>query len=128
MNAAASKLVAAFAVHDRQRYFDSFASKATFVFYNSDRVFQNRAEYEDEWNAWEETGFKVLACSSVNSHVMVLTQDVAVFTHQVRTTLNTADGVIDTGERETIVFQFLDGKWLGVHEHLSSDPTYAGGQ
>lgn len=128
MNAAARELVAAFATHDRQRYFDSFAANATFIFYNSDRVFQNRAEYEDEWNAWEATGFKVLACSSLNGSVTVLTQDVAVFTHQVRTKLNTTDGVINTGERETIVFQLLDGKWLGVHEHLSLDPTFAGGE
>lgn len=128
MNVAARELVAAFATHDRQRYFDSFAPNATFIFYSSGRVFQNRAEYENEWAKWESTGFKVLACSSLNGSIMVLTQDVAVFTHQVRTKLNTADGVIDTGERETIVFQLLDGKWLGVHEHLSLDPTFVGGQ
>lgn len=128
MSAAAGELVAAFATHDRPRYFDSFAPSATFIFYSSDRVFQNRAEYENEWNAWEATGFKVLACSSVDGRVLVLTPEVAVFTHQVRTKLNTADGVFDTGERETIVFQLIDGKWLGVHEHLSLDPRFAGGQ
>lgn len=128
MNAAAKDLVAAFATHDRARYFDSFSSNASFVFYNSDRVFKSRAEYEAEWKEWEATGFKVLACSSLNSAVTVLTENVAVFTHQVRTTLNTADGVISTGERETIVFQRLDGKWLGVHEHLSLDPTFSEGQ
>lgn len=127
MNAAARALVASFATHDRARYFASFAPNATFIFYNSDRVFKNRAEYEDEWMEWETTGFKVLACSSSNSEVMVLTEQVAVFTHQVRTKLNTADGVIDTGERETIVFQLLGGKWLGVHEHLSLDPTFTEG-
>ncbi len=127
MSAAARELVAAFASHDRQRYFDSFAANATFIFYSSDRIFQNREEYESEWKAWEATGFKVLACSSLKGGVTVLTQDVAIFTHLVRTKLNTADGLIDTGERETIVFQLLDGKWLGVHEHLSLDPTFAGG-
>ena len=128
MIAAAGALVAAFGTHDRPRYFASFAPSATFIFYNSDRVFKSRAAYEAEWKEWETTGFKVLACSSLNSEVMVLTQDVAVFTHQVRTKLNTADGVMDTGERETIVFQLLDGKWLGVHEHLSLDPTFVEGQ
>ncbi len=125
MNAAARDLVAAFATHDQGRYFDSFAPNASFIFYNSDRVFRSRAEYEDEWKEWEATGFKVLACSSLNSHVTILTPEVAVFTHQVRTTLNTADGIIKTGERETIVFQLFNGKWLGVHEHLSLDPTFA---
>lgn len=128
MNAAARALVAAFATHDRTGYFNSFAPNASFIFYNSDRVFNSRAEYEDEWKEWEATGFKVLDCTSLNSNVMVLTEDVAVFTHQVRTKLNTADGVIDTGERETIVFQLLGGKWLGVHEHLSLDPTFTEGQ
>jgi len=128
VNAAARELVAAFATHDRERYFDSFASNATFIFYSSDRIFQNRQEYENEWKEWEATGFKVLACSSLNGSVTVLTHDVAVFTHQVRTKLNTAEGVVDTGERETIVFQLLDGKWLGVHEHLSLDPTFVEGK
>lgn len=59
---------------------------------------------------------------------MVLSEDVAIFTHQVRTKLNTQEGVIETGERETIVFQLLNGIWLGVHEHLSSDPTFIGGK
>lgn len=128
MKAAARDLVAAFAAHDRVRYFNSFAPNASFIFYNSDRVFNSRAEYESEWKEWEATGFKVLACTSLNSNVMVLTPEVAVFTHQVRTTLNTADGVIDTGERETVVFQLIDGNWLGVHEHLSLDPTFTEGQ
>lgn len=128
MDAAARDLVAAFATHDRERYFESFAADASFIFYNSDKVFHSRAEYEEEWKEWEATGFKVLACTSMNSNVAVLTSDVAVFTHQVRTTLNTADGVVNTGERETIVFQLINGRWLGVHEHLSLDPTFTEGQ
>lgn len=128
MNAAARDLVAAFATHDRARYFESFAADASFIFYNSDKVFHSRAEYEEEWKEWEATGFKVLACTSMNSNVAVLTSDVAVFTHQVRTTLNTAEGVVNTGERETIVFQLINGRWLGVHEHLSLDPTFTEGQ
>jgi ketosteroid isomerase-like protein len=128
VKAAARDLVAAFATHDRARYFDSFAPNASFIFYSSDRVFQSRAEYEAEWKEWEATGFKVLACTSLNSNVTVLTPEVAVFTHQVRTKLNTADGVVNTGERETIVFQLFGAKWLGVHEHLSLDPTFTEGQ
>lgn len=128
MDAAARDLVAAFAGHERQRYFNSFAPTATFIFYNSDRVFHNRAEYENEWKAWEATGFKVLGCQSINGSVMVLSEDVAIFTHQVRTKLNTQEGVFETGERETIVFQLLNGIWLGVHEHLSNDPTFIGGK
>lgn len=128
MNAAARDLVAAFASHNRDNYFDSFATNATFIFYSSDRIFRNRKEYEDEWKAWEATGFEVLSCASLNGCVTVLTQEVAVFTHAVRTELKTADGVMNTGERETIIFQLIDGKWLGVHEHLSLDPTFTEGQ
>ena len=50
--------------------------------------------------------------------------DVAVFTHTVRTDLADGDGSITSGERETIIFQKIDGHWLGVHEHLSVDPTF----
>ena len=51
-------------------------------------------------------------------------ETVGIFTHTVRTTLAEGEGSVVTGERETIVFALRDGRWLGVHEHLSPDPTY----
>jgi hypothetical protein len=40
----------------------------------------------------------------------------------VATTLNTSDGEKSFTERETIVFQFQNDKWIAVHEHLSPMP------
>jgi hypothetical protein len=48
--------------------------------------------------------------------------EVAIFSHTVATTLNTSDGEKSFTERETIVFQFQNGKWIAVHEHLSPMP------
>jgi len=53
----------------------------------------------------------------------MVTRDVAVFSHRVRTRVHDAAGDHDLAERESIVFRrSRDGRWLGVHEHLSVDP------
>ena len=122
---AATALVVAFGSHNREAYFASFAPTATFVFHNVDHVVASRSAYESLWDSWEADGFRVLGCESQHGAVTLLTDDVAVFTHTVRTTLADPSGSLVTGERETIVFQFLDGRWLGVHEHLSVDPTFS---
>jgi ketosteroid isomerase-like protein len=120
--AAADALVDAFGSHDVERYFASFAPEATFVFHTTPRWLGTRAEYEQEWRSWEREGFKVLSCESHDQSVELLTDDVAVFTHSVRTRLEGVDDV--QRERETIVFRRVLGTgWLGVHEHLSPDPT-----
>lgn len=121
---AAARLVAAFSRHDVHAYFDSFTPSATFIFPNVDHVLQCRAQYQELWARWEADGFRVLGCTSLNGSVQMLGDDVGVFSHSVRTTLADRDGTIETGERETIVFQRIDGIWLGVHEHLSVDPTF----
>lgn len=120
--AAAANLVAAFARHDKAAYFSCFAFDATFIFHTCDRRLASRSEYEKEWNAWEADGFQVLACRSIDPHVKIISDDVAIFTHSVETELA---GVAETQrERETIVFSRQpDGRWLGVHEHLSLDPA-----
>jgi ketosteroid isomerase-like protein len=124
VKAAAANVVAAFGSHNRAEYFSSFAQSATFMFHNAQVLLANRAEYEAEWTAWESEGFKVLGCQSTMGRVDILSDVTAVFTHTVRTQLADGDGQIETGERETIVFQLIDGKWLGIHEHLSVDPNY----
>lgn len=124
VKAAAASVVAAFGSHNRDMYFSLFAPSATFLFHNAPAVLGSRAEYEAEWAVWEADGFKVLGCQSTNGRVDVVNDTTAVFTHTVRTQLADGDGQIETGERETIVFGLIDGQWLGVHEHLSVDPTY----
>lgn len=120
---AAAGLVAAYGAHDVERYFGAFAPDATFVFHTSPLPFRSRAAYRAEWAGWEAGGFHVLACRSSDQHVQAIDTDVAVFTHRVATHLRDADGEHDLLERETIVFRrAADGRWLGVHEHLSAAP------
>lgn len=118
---AADGLVAAFAAHDRDAYFASFAPDSTFVFHTSPNRFASRAEYEAEWTAWEADGFHVDGCESIDRSIDLVSPDVAVMTHRVRTRLA---GVEQTQcERETIVFRRTsEHGWQAVHEHLSPDP------
>ncbi len=124
---AAADLLAAFGAHDTRRYFDAFAPEATFLFHNAPAVIPSRAAYEALWVEWEEDGFRVLSCRSLEPRLDLVTDDVAVFTHTVRTRLA---GVADEQrERETIVLRRdADGRWLGVHEHLSLDSAEDGEQ
>jgi hypothetical protein len=125
VRSAATALVAAFGAHDREAYFASFAPSASFVFHNVDHVVASRADYETLWRSWEADGFQVLGCESSSGAVTMLSDDIGVFTHTVRTTVADPAGPLLLGERETIIFQLVDGRWLGVHEHLSIDPTFS---
>lgn len=124
MRKAAADLVAAFSRHDTDAYFASFAPDANFIFHNCDEILTSRAQYEELWRTWEQDGFRVLGCTSIGGAVQMLDDGVGVFHHSVRTTLADGDGSLESGERETIVFAMIDGQWLGVHEHLSVDPTF----
>jgi len=118
----AAHLVSCFAQHDFDKYFECFADDAVFIFHTSNNVLRNKAEYQKEWKKWEqEWGFKVESCKSTNQLVQLF-NDVAIFSHTVDTTLNTSDGKKSFTERETIVFQFQNDKWIAVHEHLSPMP------
>jgi hypothetical protein len=119
---AAARLVAAFGSHRTADYFGSFAPDATFLFYTADHLLGSRAEYESLWSEWEASGFHVEECQSLDGRVDLLTDDVAVFTHRVRTTVLLEGAMERLGERETIVFRRGAAGWLGVHEHLSPDP------
>ncbi|WP_433833155.1 YybH family protein [Actinoplanes sp. CA-015351] len=117
---AANALIDAFGRHDTEAYFASFAADATFVFHTHVRPLRSRSDYEQLWYAWEQDGFRVLGCESTDQHVQMLTSDIAIFTHRVRTLARTGDVEETAEERETIVFQKRDGgRWLAVHEHLS---------
>jgi ketosteroid isomerase-like protein len=119
---AARALVAAFGSHDSAGYFASFAEDASFLFHNTDELITSRSRYEQIWREWEAGGFRVLGCHSIDQRVQLLGPDTAVFTHRVRTRL--AGEPAELPERETIVFRRDPaGRWLGVHEHLSVDPS-----
>lgn len=120
---AAAELVSAFGAHDPERYFGSFAPEATFLFHTSAHYLRSRGEYEAEWQTWEADGFRVLDCRSIEPEVALISDEVAVLVHRVRTRVRDADGEHDLAERETIVFRReTDGRWLGIHEHLSPEP------
>jgi ketosteroid isomerase-like protein len=122
--AEADSLIAAFGHHDVDNYFAAFSPDASFIFHTHPQRLESVKEYRDVWREWErDSGFHVLDCQSSNRRVDVF-GDSAVFTHDVRTTVENADGAAEpvqtvTSERETIVFARFDDGWLAVHEHLS---------
>ena len=122
---AAQSIVAAFSAHDSDQYFAAFDSEATFIFHNTEQVLHSRAEYETLWKTWESEGFHVISCLSFQPLVRILYDGIAIFTHSVKTELKFGDEKVTSRERETIVFALIDGKWLGVHEHLSPDPNFS---
>lgn len=121
---AAAEVVAAFGSHDTEKYFRCFSPEASFLFYSSNRRLNSRQEYEEEWKSWEEDGFKVHSCLSSDAKVTFFAEsNVAIFTHSVRTDLSMGEERVTNKERETIVFEQVDGRWLAIHEHLSPDPN-----
>ena len=122
VRAAGEELVSAFGRGDLDAYFACFADDATFLFHATDGLLASTEDYRREWARWAaEDGFSVLGCVTGDTVVQVL-GDAAVLTHRVRTTVSTHAGESVLHERETIVFARRDGRWLGVHEHLSPAP------
>lgn len=117
---AAAKIVSDFGAHRKKDYFANFDATASFLFYTHPVRLESRAAYEDLWEKWEtEDGFKVHSCESSNQLVQNVGGTVAVFSHDVKTTLEFAREVSEVRERETIVFVEQNGRWVAVHEHLS---------
>lgn len=115
---AADAIVAAFAANDGDTYFACFAPDATFCFYAEPKRLDDRSAYEQLWAQWIADGWRVRACTS--SHQLVQTfPGGAVFTHDVATTVATAEGEDSTRERETIVFRADGDRLVAIHEHLS---------
>jgi ketosteroid isomerase-like protein len=118
--AVARRIVEDFGAHRPEDYFGSFASDATFIFPGQARVLQSRAEYEAEWVRWErEHGFHVGSCHSSAARLQMLGAT-AVFTHDVDTEVEWDGALVANRERETIVLAERAGRWLCVHEHLST--------
>ena len=125
VEAAAARLVAAFATTDTEGYFACFSPAATFIFHSEPARLGSRDEYRYLWDGWIAAGWKVLDCQSSEQDVQ-LVAGAAVFTHRVLTKVQTdssgATAVSD--ERETIVFtRTAGGQILAVHEHLSAVPS-----
>jgi ketosteroid isomerase-like protein len=117
---AVERLVAAFGEGRLDDYFSAFHPDSSFVFYTADQRLESVADYRALWERWvKEDGFAVLDCRTSDTRVQ-LWGDVAVVSYSVRTSVRSRgqESVVD--ERETIVLaRQADGRWLGVHEHLS---------
>ena len=116
---AARAIVDDFGANRRDAYFSHFAAEATFLFHTADRRLETRAEYEALWDQWvRDVGFRVEECSSTNARVQ-LAGPVAIFTHDVQTRVLWDGEHQTTRERETIVLERRDARWVCIHEHLS---------
>jgi ketosteroid isomerase-like protein len=117
---AVARLVSAFGEGRLEDYFGSFHPDCSFIFHTTEPRLGSVEEYRALWRRWiREDGFEVLGCRTRNTSVQ-LWGEVAVVTHDVHTRVRTNDGEEDLSERETIVLaRQTDGRWLGVHEHLS---------
>lgn len=124
MEAAVMRLVQAFGDARLADYFACFAADATFVFYTWPEVLMSVAAYRALWEQWiDQDGLRVLGCRTFDTQVQ-LVGEVAVVTHSVETLVMSARGEETLRERETIVLKRQsDGRWLGIHEHLSPMPS-----
>ncbi len=120
---AVAELVAAFDEGRLDDYFGCFAPDATFVFHTTPVRLMSVEEYRQLWARWvAEDGFRVVSCRTTNTDVQLF-GDVAVISHSVETRIATNAGEETLHERETIVMERgQEGRWLGVHEHLSPKP------
>lgn len=118
---AAAELVEDFGNHRVAEYFARFDPASTFTFYTAPERIESRAAYEALWQSWEaENGFHVRGCTSLEPRVRMLSETVALFTHDVDSLIEMAGSIDTVRESETIVFRLIGGTWLAVHEHLSS--------
>ncbi|MBG6214209.1 MAG: nuclear transport factor 2 family protein [Cryobacterium sp.] len=123
--AAVDAIIDNFSRHQTRAYFDGFATDATFLFHSTPHRLESRADYEDLWTEWEQTaGFRVHGCTSTNRRLQVFGR-VAIFSHDVETTLELQGTTQTLDERESIVLEYRHGTWLCVHEHLSVLDTSA---
>jgi uncharacterized protein (TIGR02246 family) len=124
VRAAVDAIVSAFGEGRLDDYFGAFHPDCSFVFYTTDRRLESVEEYRRLWDEWvRDDGFEVVSCSTSGTRIQRW-GDAAVVTHAVRTRVRTNDGEQDLDERETIVLvRQPDGRWLGVHEHLSPSPA-----
>jgi uncharacterized protein (TIGR02246 family) len=121
---AVAAIVSAYSDGRLDDYFARFHPDCSFVFYTSDRRLDSVADYRALWDRWVlEEGFQVRSCTSRDARVQVW-GNAAVVTHAVETRIKTRSSEEVLQEQETIVFvRQADGRWLAVHEHLSSSTS-----
>ena len=123
--AAAARLLSVFGQNRIEEYFACFTPDATFIFHGLDHRLASLAAYRAAWTEWvRDLDLRILGATSAQQSVDFIAPGVALFTHSVQVTASTTNGIDQRRERETVVFvRQPDGRWLGVHEHLSKDPN-----
>jgi len=123
--AAATHLLGVFGQNRVEDYFACFTPDATFIFHGLDYRLASIADYRAAWAGWvSDLDLRILGAWSQQQTVDFIAPGVALFTHSVQVKASTKGGIDNRRERETVVFvRQPDGRWLGVHEHLSKDPN-----
>lgn len=122
---AVAAIVDAFRSNDEERYFSGFAPECSFAFHTDREMLFGRDAWRSAWRELRESGWRVVDCRSLRTHVQPIGRDGGVFLHELETTAE-QDGRRETyRERETIVFERRDGRLTAVHEHLSPVPVEA---
>lgn len=117
--AAVDAIIDNFRRHRTDAYFSGFAPDATFLFHTAPHRIDSAADYEALWSEWEtRNGFRVHDATSTNRRIQLF-GSTAVFSHDVDTTLDMDGDTLILHERESIIMERRQGRWLCVHEHLS---------
>lgn len=113
------QLMNAFASGDSDEYFACFHQDASFLF-PGEPLLEPRSTYRSAWSRWRSEGIRFTDVVADDVRVRVF-GDTAVVTHRIATTVNASGRATIDRERESIIFARTAGRWLAVHEHLSSE-------
>ncbi|MBC7518195.1 MAG: nuclear transport factor 2 family protein [Microbacteriaceae bacterium] len=110
-------------LHGRwEAFLDGYRADASLVCYGVTGRIESRDEFRLILETWvRDHNFTISSARSTDRRVQFV-GTAAVFTHILETQFH-FDGVHDRKfERETLVFEQVDGSWLCAHEHLSVNP------
>ena len=110
-------------LHGRhEEFLAGHSSDASLICYGVSGRIDSRDEFRTILHSWvHDHGFEMFSVRSTDRRVQFV-GSAAVFTHVLETQFR-FDGISDRKfERETLVFEQVEGLWLVSHEHLSVNP------
>ena len=116
------KLLANLLAGRREEFIAGYKPDVSLVCYGVSGRIDCREEFRLLIESWErDNGFEMYSARSTDRRGQFV-GTAAVFTHTLETQFR-FDGVTDRKfERETLVFENVDGVWLCAHEHMSICP------